>query len=31
MTKLSLSPLSSLRFRACDDLRGNMDGSEYKE
>lgn len=24
MTKLTLSQLSSLLFRACDDLRGNM-------
>jgi hypothetical protein len=30
MTKITLGQSSSLVFRACDDLRGNMDALECK-
>jgi type I restriction-modification system DNA methylase subunit len=31
MAKLTLSHLVSLLYSACNDLRGSMDASEYKE
>jgi type I restriction enzyme M protein len=31
MAKLTLSHLASLLYSACNDLRGSMDASEYKE
>ncbi len=31
MQKITLNQLCGLLFRACNDLRGSMDASEYKE